>query len=303
MSRKTELKAHLERIGGELSGAHLTHQARMSTFSVFAGIMRELGFGIRSAKQIGERHLKAFIEHRTAAGIKARTQAKQMSHLCAVLKHIGKQGFVASPACGNKALGVAQGSRVGTKSAMTHDVLTALQVVMMLLGRAGAGETMAFQLALGLRLAEAVRAGQAETLRRWKRELEERGYIPVIDGTKGGHWRHVRPADVDRALLAIREAIAVLESTGQTYLVARADGSTTANLRQAEKIYSDLCSRAGVQSHSVRYAFAQERIRAYRGKQGYSRREARAATSLDLGHGVDRGRYIASVYACKDLDP
>jgi hypothetical protein len=44
-----------------------------------------------------------------------------------------------------------------------------------------------------------------------------------------------------------------------------------------------------------RYAFAQERVQAYRA-QGYSEREARAATSQDLGHGEGRGRYIASVY-------
>ena len=37
-------------------------------------------------------------------------------------------------------------------------------------------------------------------------------------------------------------------------------------------------------------------MQAYR-NDGLSEREARAATSLDLGHGDGRGRYIASVYA------
>jgi len=113
----------------------------------------------------------------------------------------------------------------------------------------------------------------------------------------------VRPADVGHALLAIRDAIAVLESTGRRYLVARADGSTTASLLQASNIYRNLCHRAGTQSHSARYAFAQERVRAYREQQGYSRREARAAASQDLGHGDGRGRYVASVYVRNDSSP
>ncbi len=61
-------------------------------------------------------------------------------------------------------------------------------------------------------------------------------------------------------------------------------------------MYKNLCYRAGIQSHGARYAFARERMQAY-GNQGYSEREAHAATSLDLGHGDGRGRYIASVYA------
>lgn len=40
-------------------------------------------------------------------------------------------------------------------------------------------------------------------------------------------------------------------------------------------------------------------MQAYR-NEGYSEREARVATSLDLGHGDGRGRYVASVYA---MDP
>lgn len=296
MSKKSELKADLERIGYALSGSHLTRQARMATFSTFAKTMRERGLGIRTAEQIGERHLKAFVAHRTASGIGARTLAKELSHLRAVLVHVGKQGFVASPACSNRALGVSQGSRIGTRSAMSNVALNGFRTSMAQLGRPGIAATMSLQRELGLRAAEAIRAGQSDTLARWQRELEERGYVHVIAGTKGGHPREVRPADAGRALVAIRDAMAVLESMGQRYLVVRADGSTPANLLQAENIYRNHCHRAGIQSHSARYAFAQERIRAYREQQGFSQREARAATSLDLGHGDGRGRYIASVY-------
>lgn len=78
--------------------------------------------------------------------------------------------------------------------------------------------------------------------------------------------------------------------------MTRADGTATTGLKQALGIYRNACYRAGIQSHSARYAFAKERMQVYR-NEGYSEREARAATSQDLGHGDGRGRFIASVYA------
>lgn len=69
MSKNTELKADLDRIGYELGGAHLTRQARSATFNTFAQVMRQLGQVIRCAKQIGGRHLKAFVQERAAQGL------------------------------------------------------------------------------------------------------------------------------------------------------------------------------------------------------------------------------------------
>jgi hypothetical protein len=66
MSRKTELRADLHRIGYELSGAHYTRESRFRTFNAFSRIMRELGYGIRAASQIGGRHLQAFTQRRTS---------------------------------------------------------------------------------------------------------------------------------------------------------------------------------------------------------------------------------------------
>jgi hypothetical protein len=74
----------------------------------------------------------------------------------------------------------------------------------------------------------------------------------------------------------------------------------TTGLKQAANIYRNICNRARLQSHATRYAFSEERIQAYR-SEGYSAREARVATSGDLGHGDGRGRYVASVYARKGL--
>jgi integrase len=295
MSKKTELQADLKRVGYQLSGAHLTWQARAGTFKIFARTMRELGYGIETACQIGGKYLQAYAQHRTMHGVSSRTLAKEMSHLRAVLMHTGKEGLARNPAYSNQALGVGRGSRVGTKQPLSDAAIQAFQEYMVRLGRPCIGGLLELQRELGLRESEAIRAGQQETLARWERELHERGSVRVFEGTKGGRSREVHPANVGRALKAVQRAQAILEATGQPYLLVRADGSVTTGLKQALKIYSNVCSRAGIQSRGARYAFARERMQAYR-DQGYSEREARAATSLDLGHGDGRGRYIATVY-------
>ena len=299
MSRKTELRADLNRIGYQLGGAHLTQEARRATFSTFADAMREKGYGIKSAEQIGGKHLQAFAECRLAQGVSSRTIANEMSHVRAVLIHCGKQGLARNPAYSNKALGIGRGSRVGTKEPLSDSAIRGFQDQMDRRCRSAIGHVLELQRALGLREAEAIRGGNPETLDRWQRELQERDQVRVIEGTKGGRARDVRPADLNRARTAIERAQATLHTSGQRYLVTRADGTATTDLKQALGIYRNACYRAGIQSHSARYAFTHERMRAYR-NEGYSEREARVATSLDLGHGDGRGRYVASVYA---MDP
>lgn len=295
MSKKTELQADLQRINYLLGRAHLTQEDRSRTFRTFARVMREMGFGIHSAAQIGGKHVQAFVRHRQESGIGRRTMAKQMGHLRAVLRHIGKQGLADNPAYSNQALGIAQGSRKGTKEALSDAQIRAFQEYMERLGRPDAGAILEMQRALGLRAIEAIRSGQADTLLRLHRELTERGCARVFDGTKGARPRLVHPADVGRALAAVQRSLEILQASGRRYLLARAKGAETTGLKQAAKVYSDLCSRAKIQSHAARYAFAEERMQAYR-NEGMSQREARIATSLDLGHGDGRGRYVASVY-------
>lgn len=296
MSKKTELRADLNRIGYQLGGAHLTQEARRATFTTFAQAMREKGYGIGSAGQIGGKHLQAFVECRVAQGVRSRTIANEMSHVRAVLVHCGKQGLARNPAYSNKALGIGRGRRIGTKEPLSDAAIRGFQEYTDRLGRSAIGHVLELQRALGLREAEAIRGGNPETLARWLRELQARSYVRVIEGTKGGHARDVHPADLARARTAIERAQATLRASSHRYLVTRADGTAAAGQRQALGIYRNLCHRAGIQSHAARYGFAQERMQAYR-NDSLSEREARIATSLDLGHGDGRGRYVASVYA------
>ena len=295
MSKKTELQADLQRIGYLLGRSHGTQESRSQTFRTFARVMRETGFGIHCAAQIGGKHLQAYIRYRSENGIVSRTLAKEMGHLRAVLRHIGKQGLADNPAYSNRSLGIAQGSRKGTKEPLSDAQIRAFQQRAERLGRPDMGAILELQRALGLREVEAIRAGRSDTLLRLRRELTERGCARMIEGTKGGRMRDVHPADVGRALAAVQRALEILEASGRRYLLACAKGVQTTGLEQAVRVYSKFCSRAGLQSHAARYAFAEERMQAYR-NQGYSQREARILTSLDLGHGDGRGRYVASVY-------
>jgi hypothetical protein len=214
--------------------------------------------------------------------------------LRSVLVQIGKQGLARNPAYSNRALGIERGSRIGTKQPLSDEAIRAFQGRMGQLDRPGIGETLELQRALGLRAAEAIRAGQTDTLSRWERELREHGRMRVVEGTKGGRPRDAHPPNLERALAAVGQALSVLKATQQPYLIMRADGAA-AGLKEAHGVYRNVCYRARLQSHSARYAFAQSRVQGYCA-EGYSEREARAATSLDLGHGDGRGRYVASVY-------
>ena len=139
MSKKTELSADLNRIGYQLGGAHLTREARHATSSTFAKAMREKGYGIEMAAQIGGRHLKAYVEHRLAQGIGKRTIANEMSHIRAVLIHCGKQGLARNPEYSNKALGIAGGSRIGTNQPLSDAAIRGFQERMDKLDRPGFG--------------------------------------------------------------------------------------------------------------------------------------------------------------------
>ncbi|MGQ0699871.1 MAG: integrase domain-containing protein [Panacagrimonas sp.] len=193
-------------------------------------------------------------------------------------------------------LGIDGGSRVGTKTPLSDERIAQFQQKTDALGRPGIGATLELQRALGLRETEAIRGGRADILDRWARELARDGVLRVIEGSKGGRPREVRPLNLTRAVQAIRAAQAILKSQGVDRLIRRADGTSTAGLKQARGVYRNVCHREDIQSHAARYAFAREQLKGYRAG-GFSKSEAQTATSIDLGHGDGRGRFIASVYA------
>lgn len=113
--------------------------------------------------------------------------------------------------------------------------------------------------------------------------------VPVVGalGTKGGRPRWTHLVDPQRALEAVRDALAVVQRDGR---LARG-----ANLRQAATWYRNAMHRLGMQGHSLRYAWARERMDAYLA-DAIPMAEALARTSMDLGHGDGRGRWVRMVY-------
>ncbi|MGJ4572585.1 integrase domain-containing protein, partial [Klebsiella pneumoniae] len=50
-----------------------------------------------------------------------------------------------------------------------------------------------------------------------------------------------------------------------------------------------------ISPHSLRYAYSREATE-YHMQRGFSKKEAEALVSMDLGHGDGRGHYVARVY-------
>ncbi|WP_299697380.1 phage integrase N-terminal domain-containing protein [Hydrocarboniphaga sp.] len=119
--------ADLQRVGGQLGGAHLTREGRSATFSAFARTMREQNFGIHRADQVGGRHLAAYVGARQQEGVSPRTLANELSQLRAVLCHEGKQGLARNPDYSNRALGVERANRIGTKTPLSDKQIKQFQ--------------------------------------------------------------------------------------------------------------------------------------------------------------------------------
>lgn len=133
----------------------------------------------------------------------------------------------------------------------------------------------------------------AQWLKTWQQALD-RGEprLTVVFGTKGGRPRETMILDTDAVKKALDNALAVAESRNNR-LINKPD------LKSAMDYWHNQAARMGLTGayspHSLRYAWAQDAIHHYLAR-GFSRKEALAMTSMDLGHGDGRGRYVAQVY-------
>lgn len=279
-------------------GAHHTREARVHTAEMLAAALRKAGYiHLRSVADIGLRHLRAYVQARLSDNISPRTLANEVSHVRTFVRMCGNEAWLDDPASSNKALGVPQGSRIGTKVPLTADQIECAVCTAFDSGRPGMAAIIGLQLHLGLRGAEAIFA-DSETLKRWMREAGETGQVHVVRGTKGGRPRWSVLPDVAAALDAIDQAFAVAR-VQRGFLVVRKNGAPAGSLKSARSIYHSWMSRCGIQPHALRYQYAIALVKTYESK-GLSRKEALAATSLSLGHGDGRGRWVKSVY-CRSL--
>jgi site-specific recombinase XerD len=280
------LTDNLQSINKKAGGSHLTIENRSAHLRGFANWCKDKNYQIQTVEQIKEKHILGFMDYLKDKNSE-RTRQGKLSALRVVIRESGKSRFANS--IKTQAMGVQKASRDGTKRAITDQEFNqALAKVQ----QKDPGCAAAMQLCrdLGLRRQEAVMA-DASTLKRWAQQIERGLPVSVVRGTKGGHRRSAAYPSQERAKKAVEAALKV---AGNGYIVK------TDSLKQSVKKMSNIAASVGLKGeislHSLRYAFACERLDQLM-QDGYSRRHAAVDVSLDLGHGDGRGAYIQQVYS------
>jgi integrase len=285
--RKSLVQAALKSPGGTK-----TIDDRRDVAERLARFCEQNNIQCRDVGHVKEKHLKAYIEHRKAtAG--ARTLQTEMSHIRRILESANRHQLAHSPRLSNEALGLSGVSRTGTRQACPQALYE--QAVIAANGRDPAvASCIELQRTFGLRAEEAVQAGKS--LSDWQKTLDRgANKLPVIYGTKGGKLREVYVVDKEKAKAVVARAIKA--RNGRNMI----DKPTIA---QAMAYYHRETAKVGLTGeyspHSLRYAYARD---CYNDciKQGMSEENALAFTSLSLGHGDGRGRWLKSVYL-RDLE-
>ncbi|HCQ0107867.1 integrase domain-containing protein [Citrobacter braakii] len=285
-----EMKALAKKAGGSFK----TVDDRIHIVQRFSHHLRELNIQIQRVEQIKVRHIECYIQARLAQEIGKRTLQNEMAALRKVLQQAGRRQVVEHSRLTNKALGLAGASRNGTNRAITPEYY---QQVLATAREKDAGLAATLELArlMGLRSQEAVQCCQS--LKTWRQAIE-RGEtrLTVVFGTKGHRPRETVILDTGAVKKALDNALSVAELRNGRLI-------DQPSLQKAMNYWRGALAEAGLAGnytpHSLRYAWAQDAIRHYLA-QGFSDKEALALTSMDLGHGDGRGRYVVQVYGRRE---
>lgn len=287
-----KLNKNLKTLARQAGGSFKTVSDRMKIADRFAERLLKLNVQIRDIKNIRTGHIELYMKSRLSEEISRRTLQNEMSAIRALLRVAGKT-FMASPAhekLSNQALGISETSRDGTKVAIPENyfrqVLTSVE-------KKDEGVAYALRLSrlLGLRMEETVQS--AKSLRTWQKALfngDEK--IRVVFGTKGGRPRDTTVLDREATLSAINAALKHLKENNGKLI-------DKPSLHTAIERYRNVVREAGLTGkyapHSLRYAYSVDVMNLHM-KNGFSKEEAQALASMDLGHGDGRGHYVARVY-------
>ncbi|MFY7114709.1 integrase domain-containing protein [Enterobacter cloacae complex sp. SHL020] len=287
-----KLNKNLKTLARQAGGSFKTVSDRMKIADRFAERLLKLNVQIRDIKNIKTGHIELYMKSRLSEEISKRTLQNEMSAIRGLLRVAGKT-FMADPAhekLSNQALGISETSRDGTKVAIPDNyfrqVLTSVE-------QKDEGVACALRLSrlLGLRTEETVQS--AKSLKTWQKMLlTGNEKIRVVFGTKGGRPRDTTVLDRDATLSAISIALKYLnENNGK--LIDKP------SLHTAIERYRNIVREAGLTGkyapHSLRYAYSVDVMNLHM-KNGFSKEEAQALASMDLGHGDGRGHYVARVY-------
>ena len=285
MSVYQDLKSASARAGG----SHLTREARQLTITRFSEYLKDNNIQIKGAEHVREKHIIGYLAQRDIA---TRPKQNELSHLRVSLRECGRADF--ADRLGTQRMGVDKATREGTHRAIT-DTEYAKARGELVAKDAGCAAAAALCRELGLRSKEAVIL-QRDSLERFERQLVSLGKVEVVEGTKGGRDRWVHPANQERALVAVREAIAASKQNAKGYVVEGKGKNLKSALDKFHRVAAECGMKGKISPHSLRYAYACERLD-QKIAEGYSRREALVIVSHDLGHGDGRDTFVLQVYS------
>lgn len=287
-----KLNKNLITLARQAGGSFKTVSDRMKIADRFAERLLKLNVQIRDIKNIKAGHIELYMKSRLSEEISRRTLQNEMSAIRALLRVAGKT-FMANPAhekLSNQALGISENSRDGTKVAIPDNYF---RQVLTTVEKKDEGVAYALRLSrlLGLRTEETVQS--AKSLRTWHKALSNGDEkIRVVFGTKGGRPRDTTVLDREATLSAINAALKHLKDNHGKLI-------DKPSLHTAIERYRNVVREAGLTGkyapHSLRYAYSVDVMNLHM-KNGFSKEEAQALASMDLGHGDGRGHYVARVY-------
>ena len=284
------LRHNITRLAKQAGGSKKTVHDRIAIMERFFQYLRQSNIQTRSVEHLKGRHIVGYVHSRLAADISKRTVQNEMSAIRCVLEQAGRIKLADSEQLSNRTLGIGGASREGTRTAISDEQY---KQVLHTAQEKDAGLAAAIRLArvLGLRGEEAVQS--AQSLQTWKKELEQgKTHLTVVFGTKGGRPRQSRILNQPEVQQAVHNALTIANDRNGRLI-------DKPNLKEAMSYWRHQTTVLGLKGqispHSLRYAWAQDAVRYYL-EQGFSEKEALALTSMDLGHGDGRGRYVKRVY-------
>jgi integrase len=280
----------MKQLAKQVGGSHKTVHDRIRIADQFSRHLLALNIQVRSVRYLKVRHIESYIAARRSQGIAPRTLQNEMAALRSVLHQAGREKLMSSERLTNRALGLGGCSRAGTKLAISSEKY---QQIIHEAERLDEGLAAALQLSrlLGLRSQEAVQC--SASLKTWQKQLSQGAErLSIVFGTKGGRPRETRILNHQEVSNAVNHALSIARQRNGKLI-------DKSSLKTAMNFWRAATTRIGLTGsnspHSLRYAWAQDAIRFYLA-QGFSRKEANALTSMDLGHGDGRGRYVERVY-------
>jgi integrase len=294
MSRKVQAIHSITVANSKLGGARITKVQRKRTCKDFINWCFQRQHIFNSIADVNATMIRDYIEFLKNDGISIATQHNRLASIRVAMTALGKNP---DELCiTTKTVGLEPRSRVGTKEPIPDAMLEIAISKANELNEQGFAIALRLQRLLGLRGLESLMSiYDLEKYALEASELVNQG-VRITKGTKGGRPRFtdVILARANETLWTIQEALIYMSAHGG-YLIDSGKGG----LKSARSKYHSLAAQVGLVGkyapHSLRYAFATEKIAELRGL-GYNRQEAMVLIAKYLGHGPSRARYISSVY-------